>query len=200
MGNHIGNFPYQYDDLTYVISPNPIYNRPAILMLARQSDVFLDSQFDNGSDGTVFKFDIPYVPNNTVGGAEGPKLPSRYSHPQPFMDLQDLGDDKEFYRAHYYIRNNRTEDDYRQIINMAKTFDLSGSALEAAAPDVIDVDQWARTFGLLSLVGVLDAITQHPANHNIKYYVRPSDNKVLALPWDWDFAFRHPTNSPLIGS
>ncbi len=200
IGNRAGNIPYQYDDLTYFIAPQSQFNRPAQLLLARQSDVFLDSQFDNGSEGTVFKFDIPYVPNNTDGGSEGSKLPSPYSHPRPDMDLQDLGDDKEFYRAHYYIRNNRRQDDYTQIINMAKTFELTGTALEVAAYDVIDVDQWTRTFALLSLIGCLDAITQHISNHNIKFYVRPSDHKVLALPWDWDYAYRQPTSSPLIGA
>ncbi|MCH8923288.1 MAG: lamin tail domain-containing protein, partial [Planctomycetes bacterium] len=36
--------------------------------------------------------------------------------------------------------------------------------------------------------------------HNLNFYVRPEDNKVLAFPWDWDFAFRQSTSAPLHGN
>ncbi len=100
IGNHAGDIPYMYDDLVHVIAPNRIHSRTALLMMARYGNEFFDSQFANGSDGTTFRLDIAYVPDRTTDGKpESPKVPFPYSHPQPTKDLQDLGDDKELYRA-----------------------------------------------------------------------------------------------------
>ena len=94
--------------------------------MARYNDVFLDSQFENGSDGTVFRMDISYVPNGTTNGnPESLKVPYPYSHPMPTRDLQDMGNDKEAYRSHLLIRNNRAADDYSTIIQAAKVLSLS---------------------------------------------------------------------------
>ena len=65
---------------------------------------------------------------------------------------------------------------------------------------MIDVDEWARVFALQSLTGAADVYTRGGLHHNINFYVRPSDNRVLALPWDWDFAFTASTSDALIGS
>ena len=201
IGNHAGDIPYMYDDLVRVIAPDPRHTRTALLMMARYNDVFLDSQFENGSDGTVFRMDISYVPNGTTNGnPESLKVPYPYSHPMPTRDLQDLGDDKEAYRSHLLIRNNRAADDYSTIIQAGKVLSLSGAALDAAVWDVIDVDEWARVFALQSLTGAADVYTRGSLHHNINFYVRPSDNRVLALPWDWDFAFTASTSDALIGS
>ena len=118
----------------------------------------------------------------------------------PTRDLQDLGDDKEAYRSHLLIRNNRAADDFSTIIQAGKVLSLSGDALDEAVWDVIDVDQWARVFALQSLTGAVDVYTRGGLHHNINFYVRPSDNRVLALPWDWDFAFTGSTSDALIGS
>jgi hypothetical protein len=53
-------------------------------------------------------------------------------------------------------------------------------------------------FALLSLCGIGDTYT-FGNNHNVKLYVRPEDRKVLALPWDWDFAFVQSATGPLYG-
>ena len=75
IGNHAGDIPYMYDDLVRVIAPDRRHTRTALLMMARYGDVFLDSQFENGADGTVFKMDIAYVPNSTVrNDPEGLKI------------------------------------------------------------------------------------------------------------------------------
>ncbi len=120
IGNHAGGIPYMYDDLVRVITPDPRQTRTALLMMARYDDLFLDSQFENGSAGTLFRLDITYVPNSTTNGnPESLKLPYPYSHPLPARDLQDMGDDKEAYRAHLQIRNNRAADDYSGMIRAA---------------------------------------------------------------------------------
>ncbi len=69
-----------------------------------------------------------------------------------------------------------------------------------AAPAIIDIDEWARVFALQSLSGAADVYTRGGLHHNIQFYVRPSDNRVLALPWDWDFAFTASARQPLIGT
>ena len=77
-----GDIPGMYDDLAYVISPRGTENRRALLMMAVYTDVFLDSQYENGADGTVFNFDLIYYQNNTNNGqVEGLKIPTGYGHP-----------------------------------------------------------------------------------------------------------------------
>jgi len=97
------------------------------------------------------------------------------------------------------IRNNRAADDYSRIIAAAKALDTPGTAQVDAAAAVLDLDQWARVFALQSLSGAADVYTRGGLHHNIEFYVRPSDDKVLAFPWDWDFAFTAATNQALIG-
>ncbi len=201
IGNRVGQIPYMYDDLVRVIAPRRRDTRTALLMMARYTDTFLQSQFERGDEGTVFKMDIAYVPNRTVGGdRENPKLPFPYSHPLPSRDLENYGEDKERYRAHLLIRNNRARDDYRRIIAAAQALDQPTTSLRQAAEEVIDVDQWARVFALQSLTGVADAYTRGSLHHNISFYVRPEDGRVLALPWDWDFAFTASPSQGLIGT
>ncbi|MCH8921847.1 MAG: lamin tail domain-containing protein, partial [Planctomycetes bacterium] len=155
-------------------------------------------------EGTVFKLDIAYGPNGTVGGdPQGPKLPVPYNHP-PAKDLADFGDDKEAYRRHLLIRNNRAADDYSDIIAVSQALSLVGEALARRIGQVIDVDQWMRTFAVQSLTGPADTYSRSGLHHNISFYVRPSDGspsdgRVLALPWDWDFAFTLSTSASLVG-
>ena len=200
LGNHASGVASRYNDLVHVIAPNPIHTRTALLMMARYGDIYLDSQFAGGSDGTVYKLDIAYVANNTTdGNPESPKIVFPYSHPSPAKDIQDLGDDKERYRSHLFIRNNRSRDDFSQMIAAGQALRLSGDELLEAAADVIDVDQWARTFAVQSLSGAVDVYSRTTLHHNIVFYVRPEDNRVLALPWDWDFAFQNGISASLLG-
>lgn len=198
--NHAG-LPGMFDDLAYLIAPVPELSRTALLMLARYGDTFLDSQFAGGADGTVFKLDIAYIPAGTVDGEpESPKLPFPYIVPQPAKDLEDLGDDKERYRSHVLIRNNRSTDDFSKIIAATKALSLEGDELVQATADLIDVDQWARLFAIQSLTGIVDTYTRSSLHHNISFYVPPADGRIVVLPWDWDFAFTLGEMEPLFGS
>lgn len=201
IGNQAGNMPLMYDDLVHVVAPNPAHSRTALLLMARYGDEFLDTQYEKGSDGSTFRLDIAYVPSGTVGNnPEGLKLPNPYLHPQPAMDLQDLGDDKELYRPHLQIGNNRAADDFERIIELSRAFSKTGGALVESVRPMIDLDVWARVFALQSLTGAADTYTRGGLHHNIEFYVRPEDQRVLAMPWDWDFAFTAATNQPLIGT
>src|SRR5205085_8849231 len=103
----------------------------------------------------------------------------------------------ESYRWVNLIKNNRDADDYSDMIAFNKTLSLSGSALDTASQQVMDVDEWTRMFALMSLGGINDAYTQGN-NHNLEIYV-DEDGVTHSLPWDWDFSYNRATNSALIG-
>ncbi len=208
IGNRAGGIPMMYDDAIYLIAPNPGFNGTAQLLAARYDNVFLDSQYENGSDGTRLKFELVYYSTLTqTGNPEAIKRPPGFFPAGVFpvlgVDLRNMGDDANAYRWNYLIRNNRAEDDFSRIIDMAKAFSLSGSSvdgpLDLATQDVIDVDQWMRLFAFESLVGINDTYNQG-LPHNLQFYVRPSDKRVLALPWDMDFAFHQSTTMPIYGT
>ncbi|MEX2187214.1 MAG: lamin tail domain-containing protein [Pirellulales bacterium] len=190
-----GGLPSQYDDLAYVISPLGNVNGSAILMLGEYSEVFLSEQYASGGDGTVFNYDLVYYQNNTANGlVDGDKIPTGYGHPSYNVDLEDLGDDKERYRFHYRIQNNRQQDDYSHLIPFLKAMTLTGStnggALDLATQATMDVDEWMRVFAAQSLAGAGPDLYGRGLPHNLRLYVRPEDGRVLALPWDWDlYAF-----------
>ena len=195
--NHAGGIPGMYDDIVRIIAPRSEQNGPALLLMGAFNDVYLDSQWENGSEGTAYKLELIYYPTTTVDGD-----PESLKRPQPDdvlgNDLQDLGNDKEAYRWTFLIENNRDRDDYGRLIALCKAMGRPTAELDAATRAVMDVDQWMRTFTIISLFGVTDTYTQGN-NHNNIFYVRPSDGKMLAFPWDMDFAWVRSTNAPLWG-
>src|SRR5688500_19685973 len=53
----------------------------------------------------------------------------------------------------------------------SKTLSLSGAALDARSKVTMDVDEWLRTFAVLSLAGVGDVYSSDNA-HNLQVYKR----------------------------
>ena len=97
--------------------------------MAKYGDEFLDTQYFNGGDGQEFKLELIYYPLTTINGdAQSLKLPQ----PDDVVgtDIQDRGADKEAYRWNFLIENHRDADDYTPMIGLAKTFSLSGTALD----------------------------------------------------------------------
>jgi len=200
MLNQAGGVPGMYDDIVYLVAPNSVHNRSALLMMARYGDVFLDSQFPGGSNGTIFKLDIQYVPNGTTNGnPESLKLPYPYNHPSP-KDLADYGDDKEAYRWYMQIRNNHAADDYSRIIALSQAMSLSGAALAEAVEPLMDYDEWARLFAMQSLVNCVDTYFRSSLHHNVSFYAPPDDGKILALLWDWDLGIFSNPSASLLGA
>jgi hypothetical protein len=194
---HAGSVSSEYNDLVQVIPPRLDHTGPAELQLARFSDLFLDSQFEDGSDGMLFEYELIYYPTTTDNGTpEGGKLP------QPDLvvgtPVKDLGDDREAYRYDFIIKNNVWQDDYSGLIAFAKAFGLTGDAFEAVVGDYIDVDEWLRAFAFATLSGAWDQYASGAA-HNADFYVRPSDGLVLYLPHDLDFHPASPYN-PVVWS
>ena len=180
--NKVGHVPNKYNDLIKVITPRSEYTSSAELQLSRFEDEFLDNQFKNGGDGNVFAYDGIYYP--TTADANGYKIP--IPDIITLTWLRDLGNDKEDYRWPFQIKNNRFRDDYSRLMDCAKLFSLSGSAFFNQVENIIDVDQWLRSFA----VGNADGATDHYIcyqRHNAIFYIRPEDNRVLLFPHDMDF-------------
>ena len=178
-----GGVPAEYNDLCKVIAPDPAHTSSAIMQLARFGDVFLDSQFDSGSDGTAYEYELIYYPTTT--DADGYKLPQPDS--VVGTDVTNLGESKESYRWNYLIENNGDVDDYSRVIAMAKLFDKSGAAFDAEVATVLDADQWLRALAYSCASGAGDSFFAN-SNHNGIFYARP-DGRVLYFPHDMDFSF-----------
>jgi hypothetical protein len=178
-----GGIPAEYNDLCKVIAPDPAHTSTAIMQLARFGDVFLDSQFDNGGDGTTYEYELIYYPT-TVDGS-GFKLPTPDS--VVGTDLVNLGVDKENYRWNYLIENNEDVDDYSRVIALGQHFSKTGAAFTTGLEDVIDVDQWLSALAYSCASGAGDSFYAN-ANHNGIFYARP-DGRVLYFPHDLDFSY-----------
>ncbi|MFT7643277.1 MAG: hypothetical protein ACI9G1_005042, partial [Pirellulaceae bacterium] len=186
----------QYDDVAHIISPRPQETGTALLAMSRTSDVYLESVYGSGaSQSSVYNFELLYTPINTVdGNPASPKLSFPYSHDRGHPDLQDLGDDAEAYRWNFQLRGGRSADNYQPLVDLAQALSLNGQALQDAVADVMDVDQWMRTVAMLSINGNDDVYTRFHM-HNFRMYLRPEDQKIVAIPWDLDRAFQLSINA-----
>jgi len=183
--------------LIRVIAPRASQTSTALLLMARFNDVFLDSQFENGGEGLLYTYELIYYPTSTVDGN-----PESLKRPQPDnvipQDIQDLGNNKEYYRWFFLLENHHDRDEYRRLMEFCKKFAAPVSILEESVREVMDVDEWMRTFAMYSLCGIGDTYTQG-LDHNNMHYIRPSDEMVLVFPWDMDFAFVRSTTAGLWG-
>ncbi|HWN95968.1 MAG TPA: lamin tail domain-containing protein, partial [Methylomirabilota bacterium] len=187
--NHAGGVPTKYHDLIHVMSPRTEYTGPAELQLARYSDVFLDDQFQNGSDGTVYEYELVYQlnPPTDNGTAEGNKVPA----PDSVVGtaIRNLGEDKEFYRWNFLIKNNEDRDDYSRLIPFAKAMELTGTNFLAQITNIIEVDSWLRGIAVNALSGCGDSYGGDGSQHNVQFYVRPEDGRMIYFPHDMDAFF-----------
>lgn len=191
--------PGMYEDIVELFSHRRGNAGAARLSLAHYNDIYLGSQFENGADGLLYNMEgIRVLAATHNGSVEGIKLGMPVDWVSDY-DVMNLGDDPEQYRFSTTLRNNRARNDHAPYIAMAKAFSLSGTALDQAVPKVIDVDQWMRYYALLTLFEVGDTYTLGNP-HNIGFYARPSDGRMLALPYDWDFFFANGDTSALWGN
>jgi hypothetical protein len=101
--------------------------------------------------------------------------------------LTSLGPDPEAYRWTFNLQNQRDADDYGPLIDLCQTFGFSDAAFLADAPTVIDVEQWLAGFAFASLAGAMDNYGGDGAQHNARFWRRPSDGLFLYFPHDLDF-------------
>lgn len=202
---HSGDIPGSHADLIRVIAPRSQNTSPAMLFKARYSDEFLDNQYVNGGDGTLFEYELIYVPLTTnippsagPHWVEGLKIP--YPSPDDIRDeaVKNLGANPELYRWHYLIKNNRQRDDYSHLISAVGSIGLPpGAQFLSETRAKLDVDQWLRTFAVETLFGINDTYVTGGLGHNAVFYIRPSDGKMLLFPWDMDFTFSLGTTSSI---
>ncbi|NIP92314.1 MAG: hypothetical protein GWO24_02090, partial [Akkermansiaceae bacterium] len=159
----------------------------AQLQLARYSADFLGAQFENGEEGSIHNYELIYYPTTTTAGPEGLKRPNPDS--VNGVPIRDLGNDKEAYRYYFQLRNNEDRDNYRGVIGMGRLFSRGNNEMLAAAPAVLDIDQWLRSYAAVALGAVSDSYFNNTNAHNTRFYHRPSDGRMLLFPWDMDFAF-----------
>jgi len=196
MINHAGNIPQPETEICHLIAPRSAQNGPALLF-PRYEDEFIESQFENGGDGDLYELELIYAPQTTTTGT-----PTGLKLPEPDgvsgTDFRDLGGDPENYRHPFMKKNHRNADDFSLLMTFAQTLSLTGQELAARSTQVMDVDQWMRAFAMVALCGVSDTYT-FGNDHNLMMYVRPGDNRMIALPWDLDFAFTQSETAPLYG-
>ena len=178
-----GGVVSRYYDFIKVLAPKNRHTRSAVLQMARYDDVFLDSQFENGSDGNLYEYELLYTPNNADGN--GFKLPNPDG--VTGVTVGNLGADKEKYRWFFLKKNNREADDFGPIIAYNKKFSQSGAAFEDGLEEVVDIDGWLRGMAYAVLSGAGDNAGAN-SQHNGMYYAHP-DGRVMFLPHDMDFSF-----------
>ena len=189
-----------YDDPIRLVFPSDSLGNAsktgiALVSAARYSSAWRKGQFKNGNDGTLYNLELLYNPTQTSGAW---KKPFPYNHTNGKYEFADLPLGKETYRWGFQIRSNLKRDNYEPLINTAKSMGLGGSAGVTELEKYIDVNQWARTWAWLGLVGNTDLYTR-VWEHNYRMFSRPSDDRLVALPWDLDGAFALGTNGSLIG-
>ena len=180
-----------YDDVAYIIPPTAARRGVGLLALSRHTESFWDGLFpDADESGTLFNLELHYAPNGTTGGPEDLKVGNPFNHTNGQYDLSDRGNDKEPYRWGFQIRSNRERDNYSPIVALNQAVgNLSGTELKEALDPIIDVNQWMRTFAMMSLNGT-DDVFSRIWEHNFRFYVRPTDQKIIVLQWDLDRSFR----------
>ncbi|MDB4265154.1 lamin tail domain-containing protein [bacterium] len=186
-----------YDDVAHLVAPTTSDTGTVLISMARHTGNYFEGLFpDSDGSGTLFNLELHYSPTTTTGGPEDLKIGNPFTHNFGQYDFGDYGSDQETYRWGFQIRSARDRDDYSKIVALNQAFALEGADFKSAMDELIDVNQWMRTFAMLSLNGNDDTFGRI-WEHNIRFYVRPTDGKVIALLWDLDRTFRLGTSGSL---
>lgn len=187
----------EYDDLIQLDAPLPQHSSSAMLFLGHHTTQLFESFYPNGGGSPAVELDGAYYPTRTTDGKpDSPKVVE--PGPISYTDFTSLGDDPEAYRWNFLFHSQRLRDDYTPVLALARTFDLTGAALDAATQSLLDVNEWMRVFACMSLCGIADAYTMGNP-HNLWVYQRPTDGRILPLAHDWDVSFSRPTDASLLG-
>jgi hypothetical protein len=198
IANRAGGMAASYDDICWFEAPIPSYNRLAQLKMARFNNGYLDSIYaGDEADGSLYKQELIYYPTSTVDG-NPESLKNGYNQVRD-LDIKSLGNSADSYRFTYLLQNHTDRDDFSRIMNMATAFDSPPGTLYANSFAAIDTDNWMRVLAMNALTGLADTYNQGLA-HNMMFYARPSDGRVLLMPWDQDHAFYYATNYNIFGS
>lgn len=187
--NRVGGVPGFSNDLVYVVAPRDSESSSAQLVLTSYRNDYLDSAYENGSDGQLYELSSVYSPKSVAlvdpSDRESLKLFGSGLDDVRQTEVRDLGNDRETYRHNYLIENNEEQDNLEFVIELAKTFSLPKPQFDAVIADVIDVEVLMRTAAVMSLLSPVDNYFGG-GNTNVRLYQRP-DGKFEFLPWDHDF-------------
>ncbi len=195
IAEHAGGLASEIDDVAYVATPY-YESRACQLRLRRYGNSSLDNFTPGGSNGSLFKEEVIYYPTTTIDG-NPESLKSAYSS-YTAVDILSQGTAKDAYRFNYLVQNHASRDDFTGIIAMCSAFSGSNANLYAASDAALDLESWTRTLALNALTGLADTYNQY-LPHNIQFLARPSDGRVMLLPWDMDHAFYWATNFGIYG-
>lgn len=195
MMNAAGGIYSTEDDIVRIIGTRTNFTGPAILSKSRFDAEYLDGQWENGADGTMFKYERVYIQTQTSpSGPEGYKFPQDSTGP-PGVPVTGLGTDKELYRWWWLIRNNRAEDDYSRLMPAVIALGRSGAVFQNETAPLIDGHNFVRSFIPAALFGVVDNYNDN-AQHNAIFYFPPG-GKMVHIPWDLDFLGQSDPNASL---
>jgi hypothetical protein len=180
--------PSKYHDLGYLMAPDPAHSSGVEVQIARFNRLFCEESYgEQGGSGTLYEYELVYPLTQTVGNnPEGLKYPQEAGGVDGLAISTYLGRDKEDYRWHLLIKNNRDEDNYEPIMNMTYALSKSGSEFFSAIEQTLDVDEWMRSFAVGSTYGPSDNWITGSA-HNALFYHRPTDDKILFFLHDLDY-------------
>ena len=208
--NAAGGLPENYDDVAWMIGPGSpsgaVGNTAARLEVTQFDAGYFSDGAADGTQGTGFKMEGIREYQTTVDGTgESRKLPWPNIGWVFGFDIGNEGDNgtkPELYRHNIRFTSNRAQDDNSKIVAMCQAFSQpAGAAMDGAVNAAIDADEWMRCLALESLCGIGDAYGFPSGNpHNINFYAPPAAGKVVAVPWDWNFAFYNATNTPMLPS
>ena len=219
--NSAGDLPDNFNDIVHLISFRSDIVGAARMEMERFSNSWLDEFYPEGSDGTQFKLEGIRVPTQTFANGTFPA-----GNPEGFknlttsgmgwvveLDLADLGADGEQYRHGFRWLNNFSRNDNARFVQMCRALSLPVATapqqltFEQTIEPLMDVDEWMRTFAMMSLFGIGDVYSQPPGTvatisnpHNLNFYMPPTpDGKIAAIPWDWNFVFSQASTAALSG-
>ena len=219
--NSAGDLPDNFNDIIHLISFRSDIVGAARMEMERFSNSWLDEFYPEGSDGTQFKLEGIRVPTLTFANVS-----FATNNPEGFknyttsgmgwvvgLDLADLGADGEQYRHGFRWLNNFSRNDNARFVEMCRALSLpvatapQQTTFEQTIEPLMDVDEWMRTFAMMSLFGIGDVYSQPPGTvasisnpHNLNFYMPPTpDGKIAAIPWDWNFVFALSSGAALSG-
>lgn len=138
-------------------------------------------------------------PHNSGGNAYKAQ---RRDSPLLHANLDDLGEDPAAYRPIYSKETNAAEDDWRDLIDLARALTNAPDAryLGAVEP-VLDVDQWCRYFALNALLANNETSPINGAGDDYFLYRGTADARFQILPYDLDtiLGAGSPAGSPTEG-
>jgi len=178
----------KYHDLGYVMAPDPKHSSGVEVQLARFDRLYTQESYGKaGGGGTLFEYELVYPLTQTVGNdPQGLKIAQEGSGVQGLSVDAHLGSNKEDYRWHFLIKNQRSTDNYDPMIHMTQALSSSGASFASAIGETLDVDQWMRSFAIGSTYGPGDNWISN-SRHNALFYHRPTDDKILFFLHDLDY-------------